>query len=40
MYISFSNYSQGVPENEKVAIEYFRRAADSGHPGACYVSGK
>lgn len=29
---------EGVPENEEVAVEYFRRAADSGHPGACYVS--
>lgn len=29
---------EGVPENEEVAVEYFKRAADSGHSGACYVS--
>ena len=30
---------EGVPENEELAVEYFRRAADCGHVGACYMLG-
>ncbi len=30
---------EGVPEDEVVAVEYFRRAADCGHAGASYMLG-
>jgi TPR repeat protein len=30
---------EGVPEDEAIAVEYFRRAADCGHPGASYMLG-
>ena len=30
---------EGVPEDEAVAVEYFRRAADCGHAGASYMLG-
>jgi len=29
----------GVPEDEAIAVEYFRRAADCGHAGAAYMLG-
>ena len=30
---------EGVPEDEAIAVEYFRRAADCGHAGAAYMLG-
>jgi TPR repeat protein len=30
---------EGVPENEEIAVKYFRRAATLGHPGAAYMLG-
>jgi FOG: TPR repeat, SEL1 subfamily len=30
---------EGVAENEAIAVEYFRRAADNGHAGAAYMLG-
>jgi len=30
---------EGVPEDEAIAVEYFRRAADCGHAGASYMLG-